>query len=215
MKRSTLLSKLATKIVEIDKPHPIRIAIDGVDGIGKTTLADELVEPVQTLGREVVRASVDGFHNPRQTRYRTGKESPEGFFRDSYNYPLLQSLLLDPLGSTGNRKIKRAAFDYRTDSPIEMEWEDVGNDAILLFDGIFLHRPELVRYWALSIFLQADFSVTVARGAERDNGDPNVEAASNRRYVEGQKLYLRECHPEQKADIVIDMTSLEDPEWKT
>jgi hypothetical protein len=29
--------------------------------VGKTTLADELVAPLQALGRTVIRASVDGF----------------------------------------------------------------------------------------------------------------------------------------------------------
>jgi hypothetical protein len=40
----------------------VRVAIDGVDGVGKTTLADELVAPLQLLGRDVIRASIDGFH---------------------------------------------------------------------------------------------------------------------------------------------------------
>jgi uridine kinase len=32
-------------------------------------------------------------------------------------------------------------------------------DAILLFDGIFLHRPELRPYWDFSIFLAVNFNI--------------------------------------------------------
>jgi uridine kinase len=46
----------------------VRVAIDGVDGAGKTTFANELAEVVGGLGRPVIRASVDGFHNPRVVR---------------------------------------------------------------------------------------------------------------------------------------------------
>lgn len=61
MQRFEYLSDLASVIVEIPLDHPTRVAIDGVDGVGKTTLADELVPLIQGAGRQVIRASVDGF----------------------------------------------------------------------------------------------------------------------------------------------------------
>jgi uridine kinase len=45
-----------------------RVAIDGVDGAGKTYFADELAEVLGASGRSVIRASVDGFDNPRSIR---------------------------------------------------------------------------------------------------------------------------------------------------
>jgi uridine kinase len=41
-------------------PHPTRVAIDGVDAAGKTTLDDELAEVLRERGRGVIRASIDG-----------------------------------------------------------------------------------------------------------------------------------------------------------
>ena len=57
----------------------LRVGIDGVDGAGKTTLADTLADALEAAGIAVIRASVDGFHHPRAVRYRLGRESPEGF----------------------------------------------------------------------------------------------------------------------------------------
>src|SRR5262249_19722962 len=111
MKRSTLIKMLAARVVGVICPHPVRIAIDGVDGVGKTTLADELVDAVSAYNRSVIRASIDGFHNPRSDRYRLGRNSPEGYFRDSFNHSALISLLLAPLGPGGTRRYRRAVFD--------------------------------------------------------------------------------------------------------
>lgn len=62
------------------------LAVDGVDGAGKTTFADQLATMVE---RPVVRASCDAFHNDAFHRYRLGRESPEGFYLDSFNYDAL------------------------------------------------------------------------------------------------------------------------------
>ena len=43
----------------------LRIGIDGRDGVGKTTLADELAPMLTARGDVVTRVSLDGFHQPR------------------------------------------------------------------------------------------------------------------------------------------------------
>ncbi len=95
-----------------------RVAIDGVDGAGKTHFADELGEVLRASGRSVIRASVDGFHNPRSIRYRLGRDSPEGFFHDSYDYEQLKAALLDPLSPGGSGHYRTAVFDHRSDRPV-------------------------------------------------------------------------------------------------
>lgn len=212
MNRSTLIEILATRVLSVVCPHPLRVAIDGVDGVGKTTMADELAGAMSSCNRAVIRASVDGFHNPRVTRYRLGRHSPEGYFLDSFNYAALTSVLLAPLGPGGTRRYRRAVFDYRTDSDAPTSFEMAPADAILLFDGVFLHRPELRSYWDLSLFLDAPFEVTIPRAAARGGGAPTVDAPENRRYVEGQRLYLRTCRPRSTATIAVDNANLSSPE---
>lgn len=82
MTRDGLVEVLARWVDAIRLSHPVRVAIDGVDAAGKTTLADELVAPLRRRGRSVVRASADDFHNPRALRYRAGRDSPEVYLRE-------------------------------------------------------------------------------------------------------------------------------------
>ena len=210
--RLRVLERVARAILALDLPHFVtRVAIDGVDGAGKTVFADELAAVLRARGREVIRASVDAFHHRRAVRYRLGRDSPEGFFRDSYNYPLLKARLLDPLSPAGSGRYRTAAFDHRSDCEVAAPEQQAAPGSILLFDGIFLHRPELLAYWDYSVFLRVPFGVSIPRGAQRGEGAPDPLAASNRRYLEGQQRYLRSCTPEAHAGVVIDNTLLERP----
>ena len=209
--RKQLLSELAQRLVATSPDRTVRVAIDGVDGAGKTTFADELGSLIAAEGRSVIRASVDGFHNPRAVRYRRGRHSPEGFFEDSYNYAAFKRYLLDPLSPGGSRRYRRAFFDHVSDDIVPANDLDAIPSSILLIDGIFLHRPELLPYWDASIYLRTDFAVSVARCASRDGSSPDPAAPSNRRYVEGQRLYLRSCQPEARATVVIDYNDLSAP----
>ena len=67
------------------------VGVDGVGGSGKTMFADELAAQFRTNGRATIRISVDDFHNVRAIRYRRGRESSEGCWLDSSNYPPLFS----------------------------------------------------------------------------------------------------------------------------
>jgi uridine kinase len=208
-----LVEEIAGLIRHYKPTMLLRVGVDGVDGVGKTVFADMLGRAIEADGRAVIRASVDGFHNPRKERYRRGRGSPVGFYLDSFNYAGLKKVLLDPLGPGGSRTYCPAIFDHVTDAPLPTDMLVADQASVLVFDGIFLHRPELRDVWDLSIFLDAPFDITIPRGAGRAAGwgSPDVHAASNQRYIEGQRLYLRESAPKALANLVIDYSDLANP----
>ena len=177
------------------------VAVDGVDGGGKTTFCDELAEVLRARGRVVVRASVDDFHHPRGIRWRRGRTSPEGFFLDSFDYERFAGHLLVPFAAA--KPFRRASHDLATDEYISPPAEVAPPSAILLVDGIFLHRDELVDHWDFSVFLDVGFAVSVARMAVRDGSPSDPDDPRNRRYVEGQKIYLATCTPAERAGVVV------------
>jgi uridine kinase len=217
MERGPAINEIATVITELPFARPVRVAIDGRDGAGKTTLADELIQPLRSRGREVIRASVDGSHNPRALRYLRGRYSPEGYFRDSFNYDALREFILEPLGPDGSRDYRVAAFDWRNDAPAVSPLRRASETAVLLFDGIFLLRPELIEQWDFTIYVDVSVEAGLKRCALRDgsSADPNSEV--NRRYVAAHELYLRECNPRSFADVLFGNDNLSDPEltWRS
>jgi len=211
--RETFLAALSATINSIKSSHPLRIAIDGVDTSGKTTLADELAESLKQYDRPIIRVSIDKFHRPKTDRYKKGVDSPEGYYEDSFNHELLVSRLLQPIGE--NKPFIKEAFDYRTDSPLVSKPLTAEKNAILLMDGVFLLRPELNPYWDLRIFLHVPFEIVIERAKVRDaaylGGEQQVEEKYLKRYIPGQKMYLDLVHPEEIADIVIDNTDFNNP----
>jgi uridine kinase len=206
--RQGVLKAVARAVSRSSVSRVTRVAIDGVDGAGKTHFADELGLVLRASGSAVIRASVDGFHHPRSIRYRQGRDSPEGFFHDSYDYEQLKAVLLDPLSPGGSGHYRTAVFDHRSDSPVSAPNRVAAPGDILLLDGIFLHRPELRAYWDYSIFLEVAFAVSIPRGAQRGHASPDPRAASNQRYVRGQELYLRTCEPARFATVTINNDDL-------
>jgi uridine kinase len=204
------LDLLTDRLSQLSLPHPLRVAIDGIDAAGKTTLAGELALCLERSGRPVIRASLDGFHRPRLERYRRGPDSPEGYYHDSFDYEALKTALLLPLGPGGDCRYRTAVFDYRTDQPLDLPLLQAPPHTILLVDGIFLLRPELAPLWDYRIFISLPFEVALERALQRDmqaeSGKTQAELRARylQRYLPAQRYYLKTVKPQDLADMIID-----------
>ncbi|WP_233625488.1 uridine kinase [Actinoplanes sp. ATCC 53533] len=209
--RRDVISRVARQIPVSDGRACTRVAVDGPDGSGKSTFADELAAATRALDHPVVRVSLDDFHNVRAVRYQRGRESPEGFWQDSFNYRRFHSDVLEPFAPGGSRRYRAAAHDLATDTMLDPEPSTALPGTVLIVDGLFLHRDEIVDAWDLSVFLDVPFSVTANRMASRDGTNPDPGHPSMRRYVEAQRIYFNACAPRQRADILIDNRDLSTP----
>jgi hypothetical protein len=211
-RRAEVLGELSAALVTLRAGERAVIALDGVDGAGKTVLGRELAA---LLGRhrETHRASVDGFHRPAEQRYARGRTA-EAFYRDQYDHDAIRRRLVEPFRA--GEPWARAVHDVEREVPVRRPPEPgPGPHALLLLDGIFLHRPELADLWDASVWVEVPFEVSVPRGNARfgavgaDEADP--ASAVNARYVGGQRLYLAEVDPAARATWVLDNTHLASP----
>lgn len=209
--RRELLSSLVAEYAHHYTKGRTTLAVDGPDGAGKTGFAEDLALAFERAGFTVFRASVDDFHRPRELRDRAGRYSPEGYYRDAFDYSVLRRVLLEPFRLGGSTGFQLRGFDLERDVPVESAWVTGPADAILIVDGVFLNRVELRGAWNSSIWLDADPAVRLARIVERDGADPDPEAESNRRYSEAQRLYVRDAHPNTTASAIVDNTDPDAP----
>ncbi len=216
--RGELLDRLTGAIESVTTSHPLRVAVDGSPAAGKTTLADELALLLRGGGREVIRASTEGFHLPRAQRYRHGEFSPEANYHDAFDYDTLRRVLLDPLGPDGDRRYQQAVYDMDTDSALSLPATAAPADAVLILDGVFLLRPELLDRWDLSIFVSAAFEQTLDRARTRDlarlGSAAEVERRFRTRYIPAQKLYFAAARPADHADIIVHNDEPRRPAWE-
>lgn len=167
--RTQVLDRLARYIANKSLTHPLRVAIDGRTAAGKPTIADELVAPLQRLGRNVIRVEIDNFHQPLAVR-RARQDAPpwQQYYLDSYDLSAIRTELLLPLGPEGNRRYRRAIFDSLHDSVIDESTLLAPPDAVVLIDGVFLFRPELDDQWDVRIYIDVDAEDSLDRGPHRD-----------------------------------------------
>ncbi|GLH96505.1 hypothetical protein Pa4123_17790 [Phytohabitans aurantiacus] len=216
--RDELLGRLAEAVGSVTVAHPTRVAIDGPPAAGKTTLADELAAVLRTRGREVVRATIDDFLFPRAQRYARGEYSAEGCYFDTHDHGALSRVLLDPLGPDGDRRFQHAVYDHTADTALSAPVRTATADAVLVFDGVFLMRPELIDRWELRVFVSIALDKTVDRAVIRErqvSSRADVERRWRERYIPSQQLYFAAVHPTDHADIVVHNDEPQQPVWET
>jgi uridine kinase len=206
--REGLLCSLAEELRSLGSGRKL-IAVDGVDGSGKTTFARELADAISR--RPVLIIHADDFLHLRETRHRRGRDSPEGFWLDTYDYEALHRCVLTPLGREGEGVYTPAVTDHKRNAPLDSKVLRAPVDALVLIEGMFLHRELLRDVWDYSIFLDVPFTETARRMALRDGTHADPEHPSMRRYVGGQRLYFAGAAPWRRATCVIDNTTPREP----
>jgi uridine kinase len=215
--RDELLTRLAEEINSVTTAHPTRVAVDGIPGAGKTTLADELAVVLRAQGREVIRATIEDFLNPSSVRH-PWSDSAEGWYNHNTDLGALRRVLLDPLGLDGDRRIQRAVYDKATDSAVSLPVTTAANYAVLLFDGVFLMRKELFDRWDLRILVSATFEKALDRSRIRDRtplmSADEVEQRYRRRYIPSQQFYFETARPTEHANIIVYNDDPRRPAWE-
>ncbi|MFG1654327.1 uridylate kinase [Micromonospora sp. NPDC049275] len=215
--RGEVLGRLADAVGAVAVAHPTRVAIDGPPAAGKTTLADELAGILRDRGRDVIRATVDDFLFPRAQRYPRGEYSAEGCYVDTHDHGALNRVLLDPLGPGGDRRFQPAVYDHTTDAVVSPPVATAPADAVLLFDGVFLMRPELIDRWDLRVFVSTALDATVDRAVVRErrvSSRVEVERRWRERYIPAQQLYNATVRPIDHVDIIVRNDDPQRPVWE-
>ena len=216
--RDEVLGRLAEAVGSVAVAHPTRVAIDGPPASGKTTLADELAVMLRAQGRDVIRATIDDFLFPRARRYPRGEFSAEGCYFDAHDHDALNRVLLDPLGPGGDRRFQCAVYDHTTDAVLSPPVRTAPADAVLVFDGVFLMRPELIDRWDLRIFVSTALEKTVDRAVIRERGvssRADVERRWRERYLPSQRLYFAAVRPTDRVDIIVHNDQPQRPVWES
>lgn len=201
------MKEIAQRILAVERPHPVRVAIDGCSAAGKTTFADGLVGWLSA--RPVVRVGIDHFKRAVALRTAYPADSPESYYLDSWDNAAIVRWLLAPLGPGGDRHYRSAVMDLPALNAVDGPVLVAPDDAILIADGCFLQRPELNPYWDLRVWLDVDFEDVLRRGVERDKSwmGGSADAARARylsKYIPGERRYIEDVNPRRNAQVVVD-----------
>lgn len=214
MQQEALFRKLSATIISLqkEKEKPLRIAVNGIEGTGKTTFVLKFCAYLQALNLNAISISIDGFHYNKKHRYQQGRSSAKGYYEDSYDENSFVTKVLVASQSKMPYYVA-ATHDLASDAYLDLEPIKISNKAILITDGAYLLKPIFLEHWDLKIYLHANFEIAMERGANRDKETlGSYELAKEKflqRYHAASKIYLETCQPKENADWVIDANDLE------
>ena len=222
MDREYILNEIAhTLLLKQTVDHPFRVGVDGGSASGKTVFANELAEVLRNMGKSVIRAGIDGFHNPPEIRYRKGAMSVVGYVEDSFNFAAIHDSILTPLGPGGSLEFSREVFDHHSESDKEFVKETAQTDSILIFEGVMLFRPELINGFDYKIKIYTTPEVKLERAKVRDlqkfGSMETLVQKYTRRFLPGQALYRKLYEPLKSADVIVHNDDPSNPTltWRT
>ncbi|MEU4194809.1 uridine kinase [Kribbella sp. NPDC026611] len=207
--RGWVLGELAEAVLGVEVAHPVRVAVDGCSAAGKTTLADELAQVLQArTDRAIIRIGIDYFKRAYELRTAYPGDSPESYYLDSWDNDAIRERLLLPLGPGGDRRYVVALRDSSSRTVLDLPVQFAAPDAVVLVDGAFLQRPELLDLWDLRIYVHVGFDVVLRRGIARDQAWMDSAEDAERRYlskyIPGERLYVDQVRPRERAQLVVD-----------
>ncbi|AIW84585.1 Uridine kinase [Bacillus mycoides] len=215
MLRKQYMKEIADHILTLKLTHPIRVGVNGITASGKTTFANELAEEMKNRGVQVIRTSIDDFHNPRVIRYAQGKESARGYYEDAHDYTAFKERLLKPLGPNGNLQYETISHNLITDMPVHNTPLVASSTMVLIVDGTFLLKKEIEYLFDYKIFVDTDFETARNRGAERETeafgSYEEAEKMFINRYHAACKMYIDEHNPKECANVIFQNSNFDDP----
>jgi len=214
--RRRTLDALADEFLMLTPRGRRMLAIDGADGAGKSHFARDLAAVLRERGVEVVEASHDDFARPRDERWARGRHSAWGCYHDTYDDGAFRRELVEPFrvratDASPQPPFRTRVFDLATDLPVDEPARTAGPDAVLIVDGVFLHRPELRGLWHFSVWLEVDPAERTRRLAERDGLSTDPDDPHAARYAGAQELYFDDAHPNTAATAIVDNTDPDAP----
>jgi uridine kinase len=181
------------------------VAVDGLDGSGKSQIAARLAALCKAAGTGVVTLSVDDFRRPVSFGERAGPDEEALYYERYYDFAAFDGCLRAFLDGDD------AAVVPRYDSASErLEGELTFRFAgapLAIVDGVFLRRASVVAAGETILLVVSPEEAQrriLARDRKKGRSDQEITRRITRRYFPGQERYRREHDPFGRAAVVID-----------
>ena len=167
------------------------VAIDGLGGAGKSTLAAQVCEELE--GAAIV--PVDDFYRPLSDPKRA-KLSPEEGYNRYFDWERLRDDVLAPLSRSARSRYRR--YDWATNRLAE--WREVEPGGPVIVEGVYSTRPDLRPYFGVTVYVDTPREQRLARMLSRGYEDRSwIE-----RWMAAEDWYAEHVRPGKHVDLVVD-----------
>ena len=181
------------KMLQHQKTH-LLVAIDGLGGAGKSTLARLLKEQLKTLEWIVAVVKHDDFYLPSHQREN---QQAKIIGRD-FEWERLRDQVLTPIREGRSAHYQR--YDWETD--VLAEWRAISAPDVVLVEGVYTMRRELAHLYDLKIWVECPRAIRLARGIARDGQKSRTIWEQD--WMPKEDDYVKTHLPHERADLSIN-----------
>lgn len=176
--------------------RPLLVAIDGGSGAGKTTIAAQVMT---VLDAAAVHIHGDDFFDARRPDAEWDLMDPAARADNCIDWRRLRHDVLEPL--LRGEQARWRPFDFQSRTGVADQELTLGPAAIIVLDGIYSSRPELLDLVSLTVLVEAPDEL---RRRRHDTREPGDETDWHARWDPAEKHYLTEIRPPGTFDLVVD-----------
>jgi len=161
-----------------------QVAIDGLDGSGKSRFADALARACAGQGIPATVVRVDDFRRPDVLVGVDATHETDAYYQGYYDFAAV------------DRRLAEAA-----------DSQERAGAALIIVEGVFVLRSRVAASAPL-VLLEVDRGVALARIRARDaaagRGNDEIDRRIQRRYLPAQDRYRAAFDPVRRAALVVD-----------
>lgn len=179
------------------------IAIDGLDGSGKSTFARHLTAALAEAGETAVVFRVDDFRQP--VAWTTPDREADLYYETYYDLAQCDRCL--DAFVAGADHVSIPLYDIVAEKVTGTREVELRDATVAIVEGVF---PLRIPQAAAGVLIYLDASEVeirrriLARDQQKGRTAQEIARRIDRRYVPSQHRYLREHGPRERAAIVID-----------
>jgi uridine kinase len=190
---------------ETPASRAVLVGISGIDASGKGYVTEKLK---RSIDQAVAVINVDQWLNIPAVRFtnQPGADPGRHFYENAIRFDEMLAMLVLPLKL--NRSVNITA-DYAEETAEELRPRQyLFNDvAIILLDGIFLFKRQMIHHFDLKIWVECSFENALRRAVSRRQESLSPEEtirAYEGNYFPAQRVHFQLDQPQITADLIID-----------
>lgn len=191
---------------------PVVIAVDGIDGSGKSVFGERLRGALVDAGIHPLLFRIDDFRQKLDWQ-KPEKREHDRYYDDYYGLESVAACVDAACLSSDAIEVPVWDASAETSGPPKV-WSAREIGAVII-EGVFTLRIPAVAASGFVVYLKVSEAEArrriLARDLARGRTEAEVIRRIEQRYFPAQRRYLAECAPLARADIVIDNEDFEHP----
>ena len=190
---------------ELSQKICLLTAISGIDGSGKSTMARQVVEGLESRGLNAALIGLDAWHHPPEKRFN--KDAPaQHFYHYAFRFDELFEILINPLRQNKSTHVT-IELTRLPENNLYLHSYDFDEIDVIVLEGIFLFKKELRKNYDLTFWVECSFETALRRAILRNQeGLSEEEIIRDYRmiYFPAQRIHLAKDDPKSNVDGFVE-----------